>query len=89
MPTALPVEPIVHTLGGGDDNAAQIITDGQTRLLIQGSQPVFEYPLVTTTPVVNSKPRKAQVFFRLDPDSKWQFCVLFPSGIVQVLSTEP
>lgn len=89
MPTALPVEPIVHVLGGGDDNAARIITDGNVRMLIQGSQPVFEFPLVTTSPSVNSKPRNAQVFFRLDPESKWQFCVLFPSGVIQVISTEP
>lgn len=78
-------EPLVHTLGGGDDKPLRLVTDGQIRLLIRGDG-TFEWQTATTAPVAG---RNARTFFRVDEAGKVQFCVQFPTGVAQVLSTEP
>lgn len=80
-------EPLVHNLGGGDDLPLRLITDGQVRLLVNGRSPVFEFTKVSTDP--DSSRNTGKLFFRLDENSKWQLCVQFPSGVAQVLVTEP
>ena len=84
-----PNEPLVHNLGGGDDKPLRLVTDGQVRVLVKGTDPILEFAKVVTEPTAGAQPRAAQLFFRLDPESKWQACVTFPSGVTQVLVTEP
>ncbi len=83
-----PHEPLVHNVGGGDLGPLRFITDGQIRLLINGDG-VIEFPSATQITAPAAGRNKAQLFFRLDENSKWQFCVQFPSGVFQVLATEP
>jgi hypothetical protein len=78
-------EPIVHNLGGGDPQPVRIITDGTVRLLVRADG-TFEFPALTFDPAAG---RTARVFFRIDENGKQQFCVQFPSGVFQVLATEP
>lgn len=82
-------EPLVHNLGGGDNGPLRLVTDGKVRVLVQGNEPVLNFDKVGTEPVAASLPRVAQMFFRLDPEGKWQACITFPSGVTQVLVTEP
>ena len=82
-------EPLVHNLGGGDDKPLRLVTDGQVRVLVKGTDPILEFAKVATEPAAASQPKAAQFFFRLDPDGKWQACITFPSGVTQVLVTEP
>jgi hypothetical protein len=84
-----PDEPLVHNLGGGDDKPLRLVTDGQTRLLVKGSDAVFEFTKVVTDLTASDQPKAARLFFRLDPEGKWQMCVSFPSGVTQVVVTEP
>jgi hypothetical protein len=79
-------EPLVHNLGGGDDKPIRLVTDGQARMLVRGDSPVFEFAKVTSDPDAG---KGARLFFRLDELSKWQLCVQFPSGVFQVVVTEP
>lgn len=82
------VEPIVHTMGGGDDRPLRFKTDGLTRLEISGVEPVVSVAKVVTEPTTLPT-AKSSFFFRADTDGKWQFCVKFPSGATQVIVSEP
>lgn len=82
-------EPLVHNLGGGDDSPLRLVTNGQVRVMVQGKEPVLNFDKVVTEPVAASLTKVAQMFFRLDPEGKWQACITFPSGVTQVLVTEP
>lgn len=82
-------EPLVHNLGGGDDKPLRLVTDGQVRVLVKGKDPILEFAKVVTEPTAGDQPKAALLFFRLDPDGKWQACITFPSGVTQVMVTEP
>lgn len=83
----MPVEPIVHRMGGGDDRYLEFVTDGRVHTRLHRSAPVWDHTTVSVAP--SAVVARGQTFFRLDENGKMQFCVLFPTGVTQVLATEP
>lgn len=76
----------VHDLGGGERRPIRFITNGEERMAMREHEPVMEYQAVSADPTDITG--RAATFFRLS-GGKWQFCVQFPSGAIQILSTEP
>ena len=75
---------------GGRREDMEVVTHGRARLRVKATEPVVEMEPVSADP---DAPRgtlgKGGFFFRDRGDGKAQFCVRFPSGAIQIISTEP
>lgn len=75
-----------HQVGDGGKQSVCIITHGKERLSVNKSDAIFYFSEVEVEPTVGvSRPG---LYFRKS-GGQWQMCVLFPSGVAQILSTEP
>lgn len=75
-------------VGGGKAEVIEFITHGEVRKRVRAREPVEEHLPVVVDPTapVNAA---AITFFRDRGDGKFQYCVQFPSGAIQVIATEP
>jgi hypothetical protein len=73
-----------HTVGTATRHEARVLTDGRLRWSVDpitGGLTARDQSEPSTT-------LYPQVFFR-ESGTRWQMCVLFPSGATQILATEP
>lgn len=75
---------------GGKRAPLEIITHGRQRFLIGHSdEPAILGKPVDNTPSAPGLQGSGVFFFRDRGDGKAQLCVVFPSGAVQIIATEP
>lgn len=79
---------MAEQVGGGARRELVFMSHGRIHLRMHQSEPIFEWARVSVEPTANLS-ALPQTYFRLDGNGKWQWCVLFPSGVSQVLATEP
>ena len=74
---------------GGALLPMEIVTHGRTRFTVRAEEPAMEGAPASATPLAPPKDGSGVFFFRDRGDGKAQFCIIFPSGAVQILATEP
>lgn len=74
---------------GGSNEPLEVITHGKKRMQFEAGQPAVTGVPVTATPSAPTEVGAGTWFFRNNGAGKSQFCVVFPSGAVQVIATEP
>lgn len=80
-------DPIVTKLGGGSSDPIEITTHGRLRARFDGRDAYFELLEVEGDPSVG-RSKRIVLFARLS-GGNYQLCARFPSGVIQVLATEP
>lgn len=70
------------------ERAIRFFTRGTERAQIRVDSPVIDMARTSVVPDAPSA-RRGGYFFQDDGAGKMQFCVRFPSGVVQILATEP
>ena len=73
---------------GGANEPLEVVTHGRRRFEFNKDQPMMQGEPVTATPEAPTTPGSGGWFFRDRGDGKSQFCVRFPSGVVQIVATE-
>lgn len=77
-------------IGSGGENAPmEIITHGEKRVEVLAGHPAMKGQPSASSPPAPTNAGEGTWFFRNDGAGKSQFCVRFPSGVVQIISTEP
>jgi hypothetical protein len=74
---------------GGKSESMEIVTGGITRVEVSATHPAITGQPASTSPAAPIPTGSGTWFFRNNGAGKSQFCVRFPSGAVQVISTEP
>lgn len=77
-----------YEIGGGKKQRVKVVTDGHILTEFEIGEPVQIMPTVTADPSGDIT-TKGKFFFRDGGAGKMQFCVRYPSGVTQVLATEP
>jgi hypothetical protein len=76
----------VHDVGDASLTPVRLVTNGQERLRVHPLEPIMQHQGVVDESQVDTV--RLGTFFRFN-GGKWQYCVKFPSGTIQVLATEP
>lgn len=74
---------------GGSNEGLEVVTHGRKRMEFLKDQPGLKGEAASATPELPTVPGSGTWFFRDNGAGKSQFCVVFPSGVVQILATEP
>ena len=74
---------------GGAREQMEVWTHGKKRFTVRATEPAIEGEAIAATPDAPTRLGNGVFFFRNDGDGKSQLCVLYPSGAVQILATEP
>jgi hypothetical protein len=74
---------------GGANEPMEVWTHGYKRMEVLAGFPAMRCQPATTDPDAPRGTGQGTWFFRDNGSGKSQFCVRFPSGAVQVISTEP
>ncbi len=74
---------------GGAREDMTITTHGRKRFSVDKDSPAIVGEPASDDPAAPRGIGKGAFFFRDRGDGKAQFCVRFPSGAIQIISTEP